>query len=79
MDDLTLTATLDDSSTLYVTPLDALAYSEHVEDDRLGGADGYFVIRETATSFEVLAKAPSFEAAGSLFDLIVSGRRAAAR
>jgi hypothetical protein len=76
MDDLALVATLDDSSTLYVTPLDAQAYSEHVESDRLGGSDGYFVVRETATTFEVLAKAPSFEAAGDLFDLIVTNRRA---
>jgi hypothetical protein len=75
MDDLALVATLDDSSTLYVTPLDSQAYAEHVEGDRLGGADGYFVVRETASTFEVLAKAPSFEAAGDLFDLIVAKRR----
>lgn len=76
MDDLGLIATLDDSSTLYVTPLDTQAYAEHVENDGLGGADGYFVVRETASTFEVLAKAPSFEAAGNLFDLIVTARRA---
>lgn len=72
MDDLALVAALDDSSTLYVTPLDTQAYSEYVENDRLGGSDGYFVVRETASSFEVLAKAASFEAAGELFDLIVT-------
>ncbi len=75
MDDLALMATLDDSSTLYVTALDSEAYAEHVDGD-LGGVDGYFVIRETDTTFEVLAKAPSRAAAGDLFDLIVARRRA---
>jgi hypothetical protein len=72
MDDLTLMATLADSSILYVTPLDPRTYAEHVEVDVLGGGDGYFLVRAAGPSFEVLAKAPSFEAAGVLFDLIVS-------
>jgi hypothetical protein len=75
MDDLVLVATLDDSSKLYVTLLHPRTYSEHVESDVLGGGDGYFLVRETSSTFEILAKAPSFEAAGTIFDLITAQRR----
>ena len=76
MDDLALMATLPDSSKLYVTPLDPRTYAAYMESDVLGGGNGYFVIRTTADSFEILAKAPSFAAAGLIFDLITSQQRA---
>lgn len=75
MDDLKLQASLDDFTTLTVSSLDDETYSEFVDDDSLGGSAGYFVLRSSKTeqgaTFEVLAKAPTFEAAGSLFNLIV--------
>ncbi|MBD8551293.1 hypothetical protein [Sphingomonas sp. CFBP 8764] len=78
MDDLSLRAELDGVTTLFVTPIDNATYMECIDDDALGGADGYFVVRscrdQSRSAFEVLAKAATFEAAGVLFDMIVSGR-----
>ena len=79
MDDLVLKAEIADGSMLYVSPISRQTYAEHVDEDTLGGGDGYFVIRTTrrsdrAEQFEVLAKAPSFSAASDLFDLIVGFR-----
>lgn len=75
MEDYVLTASLDERTTLYVSMLAPETFREHVEADNLGGADGYFVIRSTRKDgiecLDVLAKSPSFEAAGDLFDLIV--------
>lgn len=81
MDDLMLQAKLDAETTLTVSPIDAQTYAEYVGEENLGGNAGYFVLRTsrgaTGARFEVLAKAPSFEAAGEIFDLIVSSRRRA--
>ena len=82
MEDVVLRTSLDDSTSLYVSPLSRQTYAEHVEDDNLGGAQGYFVVRSRATGdnrLEVLAKAPTFEAAEALFDLIVASTRSHAR
>jgi hypothetical protein len=81
MDDQVLMAVLGDHATLYVTPLDAATCRELVEDDSLGGGHGYFVLKsskhEGREVVEILAKAPSFEAAGDLFDLIIGSQRRA--
>lgn len=79
MDDLILKAEIAMGTTLYVSPISRQTYAEHVDDDLLGGGDGYFVIRATRgidrqEHFEVLAKAASFSAASDLFDLIVANR-----
>ena len=79
MDDLVLKAEIDDGSTLYVSTINRQTYKEHISEDNLGGDEGYFVIRtrkgDAANSFELLAKAASFAAAGDLFDLIVKASR----
>jgi hypothetical protein len=78
-----LQARLDENTTLTVSPLDDETYAEFVEEDTLGGCLGYFLLKSTRhgsdTRFEVLAKTPTFEAAHSLFQMIVgSSRRAMA-
>lgn len=82
MEDLILRAKIDDSITLYVSPIDHQTYNEYVDDDNLGGGDGYFLarsLRDGATErFEILAKAPTFAAAADLFDMIVGASRRAA-
>lgn len=83
MDDFILRAKLDDSTTLYVSPIARQTYAEYVDGDNLGGGDGYFVVRSSghgrSSRFEVLAKAASADAAADLFDLIVgSAQRATA-
>lgn len=81
MDDCILTAKLDEYTTLYVSPIDRRTYAEHVDEDNLGGDQGYFVARSLddgrCVQFDILAKATSFEAAGDLFDLIVGASRQA--
>jgi len=76
MDDRVLKAKIDDFTTVYVSPLDHQVFSEHLDEDNLGGSDGYFVTRTTGLGrdqrFEILAKAPSFEAAEDVFNMIVS-------
>ena len=76
MDDRVLKAKIDDFTTLYVSPLDPQVYSEHLDEDTLGGSDGYFVTKTVIIGrdqrFEILAKAPSFEAAEDIFDMIVA-------
>ncbi|MBU6396673.1 MAG: hypothetical protein KJS74_00655 [Rhodospirillales bacterium] len=75
MDDRILKAKIDANTTLYVSPLDPQVFSENLEEDNLGGSDGYFVTRTTRSGkdqrFEILAKAPSFEAAEGIFDMII--------
>ena len=70
-----LRAEIEDGTVLYVSTIARQTYDEHVEDDNLGGDEGYFVIRtrmDHGTSrFEVLAKASNFDAAGDIFDMIV--------
>lgn len=80
MEDIVLSANLDDRTTLYVSPLNRQTYDDYLETDNLGGDRGYFVLRSSRVGnterFEILAKAATFDAAGDLFDLIVgSGRR----
>lgn len=81
MDDVVLTAKLDDATTVYVSPIAPETYAEYVDEDNLGGDAGYFLLRSlrqgNSERFEVLAKAPSFDAASDLFDLIVTGRGSA--
>lgn len=77
-----LRAKLDGDVTLYVSPIDRQTYAEHVDEDNLGGGDGYFLMRSLSTNgrerLEILAKAPTFAAAGDLFDMIVGANRRAA-
>lgn len=78
MEDIVLKADLDDSTCLYISPIDRHTYEEHVYHDNLGGNRGYFVLRSRrtgATRLEVLAKAPTLEAAVDLFDMIMGVRR----
>jgi hypothetical protein len=73
MDDIILRTTLGESRTLYIAPIDRDTYDEHVEDDNLGGEDGYFVLLAHEAGYprvEVLAKVPTLEAARALFGLI---------
>ncbi len=82
MDDIILRAAIDTETTLYITPIAAETYAEHIEHDNLGGGSGYFVLRGRRIGLkehlDILAKAPTFEAAGDLFDMIVSARKRAA-
>ena len=75
MEDVVLMADLDESTRLYVSPVSPQTYHEHVADNALGGSDGYFVLRSRSTGLErleILAKAPSFEAAEAIFDLVIA-------
>lgn len=76
MEDQVLKAQLNEHTTVYVTTIDCETYKEHVTEDNLGGGQGYFLIRAwkkgDISRFDVLAKAPSFDAAGDLFDMLVS-------
>ena len=78
---MVLKAQLDDITTVYVSAIAPETYAEYVEEDSLGGDTGYFVMRSLAkgdsTRFEILAKAPSFDAASDLFDMIVKGAKSA--
>lgn len=82
MEDLVLSAKIDEHTTLRVSPIAPETYLEGVEDDSLGGGDGYFVIlsRKSAvhSSPEILAKAKNFESAEALFNMIMVGRKAQA-
>ena len=75
MEDLVLRAEIGAGAVLYVSPIDRQTYDEHVDDDNLGGGDGYFIIKAEnhngTRRFAILAKAASFSAAGDIFDLIV--------
>lgn len=78
MEDIVLRADIDGATALYVSPISRRTYDEHIHDNVLGNERGYFVIRSRSTGvsrLEVLAKAPSLEAAEALFDLIVAGLR----
>lgn len=77
MDDITMAARLDDTTTVYVSPMHDHTYSEYVERDNLGGSGGYFITCQRQDHFEVLAKATSLEAARELFGLLVRGRSTA--
>ncbi|GJL93489.1 hypothetical protein [Hyphococcus sp.] len=79
MIDLMLQADLEDRSTIHVSPIAPETYKDHIEFDNLGGHLGYFIMRTQRSGereiFEVLAKAPTFDAASDLFDLIVAAHR----
>jgi hypothetical protein len=79
MEELVLKADLDETSSIYISPIDRLTYDECIGEDNLGGEDGYFVMlsrRVGEPRLEVLAKAPNVEAAVVLFDMVASkGRR----
>lgn len=79
MDDVVLKAEIDETTSVYISPISRETYAEHVQDDNLGGNRGYFVLRSRRTGdrrLEVLAKVPTLEAASDLLDLIVSPGRA---
>lgn len=80
MEEIVLKAELDESTCLYISPINRETYEESVQEDNLGGDRGYFVLRSRRTGgprLEVLAKVPSLEAASDLFDMIIAGRRRA--
>lgn len=77
MDDIVLKADIDDFTRLYVSPISRQTYDAHIDGDNLGGSSGYFVLRSRSVGdrrLEVLAKAPTLEAAEALFDLIANRR-----
>lgn len=78
MDDLVLSAQIDGETTLRVSPIAPETFSECLEEDTVGGNTGYFVLlsRRGANrlSTEILAKAPDFNAAETLFDIIIASR-----
>lgn len=77
MDDLMLSAMIDENTTLRVSPIAPETYQECVDEDTLGGGDGYFLLLTRrsagASHLEVLAKAKSFDSAEALFNMIVRG------
>ncbi len=77
MEDVFLSATVPGGRTLCVSPLSAKAYRESVKSG-LGGDFGYFIYeidsQNPRAGLEVIAKAPSYDAAVRLFDLLVGGR-----
>ena len=79
MDDLGLKAKIDDYTTISVTPIERETYKNYVAEDILGGEAGYFLIRsskrENEPIFEILAKSPTFDAAGELFDMILASNK----
>lgn len=76
---MVLKAEIDSNTFLYVSPISLETYQEHMEIDSLGGRGGYFVLRARRhgrnETLDVLAKAASFDAAGEIFDMIVSSQR----
>ena len=72
MDDVFLTAKVDDSRTVCISPLSHATYREVAKG--LGGEFGYFVYEVNSdfphAGIEVIAKAASLEAALRLFHLI---------
>ncbi|MEM9086808.1 MAG: hypothetical protein AAGB23_12860 [Pseudomonadota bacterium] len=78
MDDLVLSAEIDSETTLRVSPIAPETFSEYIEEDTVGGNAGYFVLlsRRGANqqTTEILAKAPDFNAAETLFDIITTAR-----
>ncbi len=79
MDDVFLTAKIDDSRSVCISPLTRTTYKQAAKG--LGGEYGYFVY-EVDTKFpsagiDVIAKAASLEAALRLFELISTSKKAA--
>lgn len=82
MEDLVLSAKIDEHTTLKVSPIAPETYQECVDDDTLGGGDGYFVLlsRKGAVQSlpEILAKAKNFDSAEALFNMIIRSSQAQA-
>lgn len=77
MDDVVLRTELDDTTSVYISPISRETYAEHVQNDNLGGSRGYFVLRSRRTGdrrLEVLAKVPTLEAATDLLEIIAGNR-----
>jgi hypothetical protein len=82
MDDVVLRTEIDDTTSVYISPISRETYAEYVQDDNLGGSRGYFVLRSRRTGerrLEVLAKVPTLEAATDLLDMIAGKSPAFAR
>lgn len=77
MEDVTLIARLDNETIVYVSPVHDQTYKEFVENDSLGGSSGYFIARERQSSFEILAKAASLDAAREIFAMLTASLRPA--
>jgi hypothetical protein len=79
MDDLDLCAKIDSYTTIRVSPIEEETDASYMDEDVLGGQQGYFILRQSnhcdRSSFEILAKASSYEAASEIFSMIVSPRR----
>lgn len=79
MEDLILSAKIDEFTTLKISPIAPETYLNSGATASLGNSDGYFVLlsrkNENYAAPEVLAKAASFDAAEELFDMIVRGAR----
>lgn len=75
-----LSARIDENTTVRISPIAPQTYLECIEEDTLGGDRGYFLLLSRndtkQKSPEILAKAPNFDAAEALFDLIVGRGRA---
>jgi hypothetical protein len=73
MDDVFLTARINDSRSICISPLPAKTYRE-AGGKGLGGEFGYFIYEVDSThpnaGVEVIGKAASIDAALRLFDLI---------
>ena len=76
MEDIFLSATLDDHRLICISPLPGKIYRESAAKG-LGGEFGYFVYEVDASragsGIEVIAKAASLEAATRLFEIILQG------
>jgi hypothetical protein len=78
MDDVFLSARIDDKRSVCISPLPAKTYKEAAKG--LGGEYGYFIYEvddSTPTAgIQVIGKAASIEAALRLFDLLCAPNRA---
>ena len=80
MEEIVLRARLGEETYLYISPISRETYDDQIQDDDLGGDNGYFVLRSHRSGerrLEVLAKVPTLEAANALFDIIVGPNRSA--
>ena len=74
MEEIVLRAKLGEEAYLYISPISRETYDDQIQDDDLGGDNGYFVLRSHRSGerrLEVLAKVPTLEAANALFGIIV--------
>ena len=79
MEDIVLKARIGEGAYLYISPISRETYDDQIQDDDLGGDNGYFVLRSHRSGgrrLEVLAKAPTLDAANAIFDIIVGPDRA---